>query len=373
MRWNARVMAGAVACSVAVLVGCGTKKPDPTPLEPLTPKASVRQVWKQNIGGVTYPLSVASPGNAFVVADDRGTVMALQADSGQEIWRTQINARISAGVGSDGRFASVVTTENDLVTVEGGNVLWRAKLPSRVVTAPLVAGERVFVLCVDRTVHAFDAIDGRKLWSYQRPSEALSLSQPGVLVPFKDTLLAGLGAKLAGIDPLHGTLRWDATVASPRGTNEVERLADLVAPVAREGDVVCVRAFQSAVACIDAERAAPRWARNATGLAGIAANSGVVLGLDGSDRLTAWRFADGNVAWTNEKYLFRGLSAPATLGQAFVVGDGEGVVHWLASDTGEALLRQSTDRSPIRVTPAVSGSTLLAVTREGGLFAFRAQ
>jgi GT2 family glycosyltransferase len=35
-------------------------------------------------------------------------------------------------------------------------------------TAPLVAGERVFVLTVDRIVHAFDAIDGRRLWTMQR-------------------------------------------------------------------------------------------------------------------------------------------------------------------------------------------------------------
>jgi outer membrane protein assembly factor BamB len=36
-------------------------------------------------------------------------------------------------------------------------------------TAPLVAGERVFVMGVDRVVHAFDATDGKKLWVLQRP------------------------------------------------------------------------------------------------------------------------------------------------------------------------------------------------------------
>jgi len=37
------------------------------------------------------------------------------------------------------------------------------------------------VMGVDRIVHAFDALDGRRLWSYQRPGEALTLAQPGVL------------------------------------------------------------------------------------------------------------------------------------------------------------------------------------------------
>ena len=34
---------------------------------------------------------------------------------------------------------------------------------------------------VDRAVHAFDALDGRKLWSLARPGDALTLSQAGVV------------------------------------------------------------------------------------------------------------------------------------------------------------------------------------------------
>lgn len=355
-----------------VLIGCaGTPKPDPTPLEPLTPQVSGREVWKQSMGSVKFPLAVAVNGGVFTVADDGGTVMALQADTGRQVWRTEIGDKLSAGVGSDGRFASVVTRDNELVTLDGGKPLWRKQLASRVVTAPLVAGERVFVLAMDRSVHAFDALDGRKLWSYQRPNDALTLASPGVLAPFKDTLLAGQGTKLAGLDPLRGTLRWEATLASPRGTNEIERLADLVGPAARNGDVICARAFQSAVACVNAERGNVVWTRNAGGVNGVGADAQMVAGVDASDRLTAWRASDGTVAWTVEKLLYRSLTAPLAVGKAFVLGDVEGMVHWFARDTGEAVLRLPTDGSPIQTTPVASGLTLLVVTRDGGLFAFR--
>ena len=56
-----------------------------------------------------------------------------------------------------------------------------------------VAGERVFVMSVDRVVHAFDVLDGRRLWTLQRPGEALTLAQPGVLAAHKNTLVAGIG------------------------------------------------------------------------------------------------------------------------------------------------------------------------------------
>ena len=54
-------------------------------------------------------------------------------------------------------------------------------------------------------------------------------------------------------------------------------------------------------------------------------------------------------------------------------GDADGTVHWLASDTGEAQLRLPTDGSPVITAPVVSGTTMLVVTRNGGLFAFRPQ
>jgi outer membrane assembly lipoprotein YfgL len=355
-----------------VLAGCsGTPKPVPTPLEPLAPQVSGRLVWKQSIGSVKFPLAVAVNGGVFTVADDSGTVMALQADTGRQVWRAEVGDKLSAGVGSDGRFASVVTRDNELVTLDAGKPLWRKQLPSRVVTAPLVAGERVFVLAVDRSVHAFDAVDGRKLWTYTRPNEALTLASPGLLAPFKDTLLVGQGPKLAGLDPLRGTLRWEATLASPRGTNEIERLADLVGPSARIGDIVCARAFQSAVACVNAERGTVVWTRIAGGVNGVGADAQMVAGVDASDRLSAWRTPDGTVAWTVEKLLYRNLTAPLAVGKAFVLGDVEGMVHWFARDSGEAVLRLPTDGTPIQVPPVASGLTLLVVTRDGGLFAFR--
>jgi hypothetical protein len=71
--------------------------------------------------------------------------------------------------------------------------------------------------------------------------------------------------------------------------------------------------------------------------------------------------------------LFRGLSAPTSLGPAVVFGDFEGYVHFLDRKDGQPLLRLSTDGSPVVGKPVLSGTTLLVVTRNGGLFAFRPQ
>ena len=358
---------------VLMLAACASDKPKPTPLESLQPKIAGSQAWTASVGKVSFPMLAAARAGQFFVAGDDGTVLALDAETGVERWRTRINDRLSAGVGSDGRYTSVVTRGNEVVVLDAGREIWRKRVPSAVVTPPLVAGERVFVKGVDRAVHAFDVLDGRRLWTLQRPGDPLTLSQASVLAAFGNTLLLGQGARLAGIDPLRGTVQWEVPLASPRGTNEVERLADLVGPVARVGDRVCARAFQSAVACADAAKGTVLWSRNVGGLNAVASDADYVFGADASDRLTAWRASNGDVAWTSEKYLYRGLSGALALGPSVVFGDSDGVVHFLATTSGEAQLRLPTDSSGVIGTPALSGTTLLVTTGKGGLYAFRPQ
>jgi outer membrane protein assembly factor BamB len=363
----------AAAAAGLLLVACSSspEKPKPTPLEPLSAQMSGRQVWSARLEGVIAPVIVSVRGGAFTLAGTDGTVLALAPENGRELWRGHVGEKLASSAGSDGRYASVITRDNELITLDAGRPLWREQLKTRVTTPPLVAGERVFVMGVDRVVHAFDVRDGRKLWTVQRPGDALTLALPGVVAPFKDTLLAGQGPRLAAIDPLRGSVRWEVALASPRGTNELERLADLVGPTARSGNTVCARAFQSAVGCVDAERGALLWTKNVGGTASVAADDQTVFGADASGRITAWRIGSGEVAWTSEKLLYRGLSGPVAFGKSVVFGDVEGQLHFLARDSGQPLLRLPTDGTPVIGTPALSGSTMLVVTRAGGVFAFR--
>ena len=365
------VLAAVVVVVALAACASGPDKPKPKPLEPLTPQIAGRQVWSQRIDGAQFPLSVAVNAGVFTLAGNDGSVLALQADTGRELWRAAVGGKLGAGVGSDGRFAAVVTRDGELVVIEAGRVVWRKPLGVRATTAPLVAGERVFILGTDRSVQAFDALDGQKLWSVQRPGDPLTLAIAGVISAFKDTLLVGQGARMAGLDPRDGSVRFEVAVASPRGTNEVERLADLVAPLARVGDMVCARSFQAAVGCINAERGSLNWTKVTGGTRGVAADDQYVFGADASDRLTAWRAASGEVAWTSDKLMHRSLSAPLIVGQTVVFGDADGTLHFLSRDKGDAMLRLPTDGSAILAAPVVSGSTMMVVTKAGGVFAFR--
>lgn len=360
------------APAIAALTACsGSPKPKPTPLEPLVPQIAGRVVWQRSVGGLPDGAVLASAGGVFVAAGRSGAVVALEPETGAERWRTLVGAPLSSGAGSDGRYAAIVTREGELVVLDAGRVLWRRALGQRIVTAPLVAGERVFVLATNRVVQAFDVLDGRSLWTLQRPGDPLTLLQAGVLAPYRDTLLVGQGTRLTGVDPTRGVVRWEVPLAAPRGANEIERLADLVGPLARHGDLVCARSFQAAVGCVQADRASLAWSRPVSGLNGVSVDDSVVVAADASDRLQAWRAASGEPLWTQEKLRHRGLAAPLIAGRTVMVGDQEGWVHFLSRQTGELQLRLATDGSAVVTPPAAIGTTVLVGTRSGGLFAFR--
>jgi outer membrane protein assembly factor BamB len=357
--------------TLAVLAACGSSKPVPAPLESFTPSSKVATVWSHRVGGVEGALSLAVANGVVTTASTDGEIVAFDVASGRERWHAQSKGDLSAAVGSDGRYAAVVTVNNELQAFDQGKLLWTERQPGRIITAPFVAGERVFVQAVDRSVRAYDALDGRWLWSYQRQGgEPLALASVGVISAFRDTLLVGQGARLVALDPTKGSVRFDVNVGTPRGTNEVERLADLVGPLARADDEVCARAFQLAVACLELNRGSLRWSRPQAGTQAVAADERLVVGADSSDRLTAWKQDNGEVLWRIDRFTHRGLSAPALLGSKVAVADRDGYLHVLDTADGRTLARIELD-GPLVAAPVVSDQLLLVVTRKGTLYALR--
>ena len=360
--------------SIAFLSGCalfeGSSKPKPADLPAVSALVSAKQAWSTRIGPINFPLDVHVLGTTVMVAGGDGSVVALDARTGADLWRMTVGAPIAAGVGSDGKIAAVVTRSNDLVAVRDGRELWRQRLSAQAYTSPFVAGGRVFVLTADRSVNAFDGQTGVKLWTQQRPSEPLVLRQSGVMLAVGDTLVAGLAGRLAGLNPSNGSVRWEAPIASPRGINDVERLVDLVGRVSRDGDVVCARAFQASIGCVNATRGSLIWSKPANGSQGIHGDERLLFGTESDGVVTAWRRTDGERVWTTEVLRYRNLTAPLVVGRSIAIGDFSGTVHLLSRENGAALNRLTTDGSAIAAAPALAGNTLVAVTRNGGVYGF---
>lgn len=364
--------AGSALVLVAFLAACsGSSKPKPEELPANPALMGVRQAWKVQVPEVKFPLTAAINGDIVTVAGSDGTVVAIDARAGRETWRASAGTPLAAGVGSDGSLAAVVTTGNELVALENGKVLWKQKLSAQAFTAPLVAGRRVFVQTADRSVSAWDGQSGRRLWIQQRAGENLVLRKSGVLIAVGDTLVAGLGGRLVGINPGNGTSRWEAPIAAPRGTNDVERLVDLTGSVSRVGDSVCARAYYASVGCVDTARGTLAWSKPASGADGVSGDDRFVYGTESDGSVIAWRRGDGERAWQMSRLKNRELTSPLAVGRSLIIGESTGTLHFVSREDGALLNRVTPDGSAITVAPVLVGNTVVVVTAKGGVFGYR--
>jgi len=364
-RWTSLIRLSVAGVCVALAACSGTSRPKPADIQGVPVLQDMRSSWTANVGKIDFPLVVSAREDRIALANSQGVVAVLDAATGKDIWRLKLDQTISAGVGSDGQQLAVVTRSNELVALQDGKVQWRKSMPAQSFTAPLVAGARVFVLTADRSVIAFDGATGRQLWTQQRPGEPLVLKQAGVLLAFKNTLVVGLSGRLAGLDPNTGVIRWESAIATPRGTNDIERLVDLVGPFDRVGDVVCVRAFQTSVGCVNAERGQGLWTRPSVGEMGVSGNATLVITPLSNGVVQAWSRTTGERLWETERLKYRILSAPLVTPRGVLVADSGGWLYLLSLADGALLNRVKLDSEELATAPVMAGGRYVVVTREG--------
>lgn len=373
--WRTAIIATTLTAMLG-LGGCAwlgsSDTPKPMDLGTNIVNFPVEQVWQVRIPDLKdASLRVQVVGQDVLLAAADGTIISLNAASGRENWRVSSGQPVQAGVGADALHTAIVTLDNQLVVFSAGNALWKQSLSTAAYTAPLVAGGRVFVLTADRTVSAFDAHDGTRLWTHRRDGEPLVLRQQGALLPYGNTLLAGLSGRLVAINPDNGVVLWEAPLASPRGTNDVERLVDIVGPTSRQDHQICARAFQASVGCIDASRGQILWTQTAKGTVGVDGDAQYIFGVESNGVVQAWNRRDGSKLWSVDRFQHRKLTAPLVLGRSVIVGDNTGQLHLLSKQDGSHLNRLVTDSTGIAATPVIAADTLVAVTRGGGIYGFR--
>ena len=379
-----------------VLAGCsGPSKPKPARLNDFKSELSLKVVW-QSSAGRTSPASSGqgwfSPGvsdGLVVIAERAGVVRAFDLSTGTSKWTVDLKAPIQAGVASgggagEGSFA-VVTQAGDLALIDSkGELRWRVPLGGLPLEAPVLSGGHAVVRLADNRVVAWSLVSGERRWVFQRTLPSLVLHGQSGMRGIASTneeasgeglgvadLLVGLpGGRLAWLSGANGSLRWETQAAVPRGSNEVERIADLLGAPSIFADTVCVSAYQTQVACHGVENGRPIWQKRFAGALPLAIDQRLVVAVDSSDRITAFERSQGESLWTQEGLFLRRLSAPVSFDRAIWVADGEGYLHGLSRENGQFIARMRLDAKPsgpMRVTK----QGLVVQTESGRLYLLR--
>ena len=360
--------------SAGLLTACsGPSGPQPAELPKIDNPLSVRVLWATNVGAAQrftfFPRHAA---DAVYAAARDGTVTRLDARTGDVRWRATLELQLSGGVGADDTLVAVASEEGEVVALDAktGAVRWRARASSEVLAPPAIGGGLVLVRSIDNRVFAFGADDGKRRWVYQRAPTSLVVRAPAGIAIEGELLYAGFpGGRLAAIALANGALRWEAAVALPKGSTELERVADVIGDPAAQGREVCAAAYRSRIACYDAASGRQIWARELASLSGVGLDARYAYVADERGALHAFDRSNGQSVWKQDKLAHRQLSTPLAAGDAVVVGDFQGYIHFVARESGEFIARGDTSGA-VRTAPRPRGGTGVRVpTVHGGLCA----
>jgi len=348
-----------------------TPKAKPTELAAIQSTAELKTLWQIGIGSAgEFSFSPAVVGDSVYAAARDGSVARF--DGGRQVWRTAAGQTLSGGVGSDGKVVVVGTPKGEVLVFDAatGRETWKARVSSEVLAAPAVEDGLVVVRSGDSRIFGFDAGDGKRRWVYQRSTPALSLrSNVGVVMAGRVTLAGFPGGKLLAIANNNGAAVWEVTVALPKGSTELERVADVTSLPVVSGSMVCAAAFQGRVACFDTASGNTLWSRDMSSNAGLDVDSRYLYVTDDKGAVHALDRSNGASVWKQDKLVQRGLTRPLSLGGHVAVADYQGVVHLLRREDGAFAARASTDGSAVRAEPVHFGQGVLVQTANGGLHA----
>jgi outer membrane protein assembly factor BamB len=369
-------------------------QPGGEPSHAMPPLAAdgIAVAWRTSVGsgsgrnGRVSGAPVIAEGRAYAM--DAGTqVTAVDAQSGARIWTFDVEPKedsggAGGGVAVAGDRLFVATGFAQLIALEAatGKEIWRSALTAPLRAGPTVAAGKVFAVTIDNQVHALDAATGRKLWAHAGITENAGLygsASPAfegniVIATFSSGEIFALRAD-------NGRVLWSDSLAGLLRSDAVSALADVRGlPVVDRGQVLAV-SHAGRMAAIDLRSGGRVWEQNVGSLytplvAGdflfvttpdaevvcLSRREGRVRWVRQLDRWTDPQRKRGLIVWTN----------PVAAGdQLFLTSSrGDGVALSPADGTTVATVRLP---GPAILAPVVANRTIYVLTDNADLVALR--
>lgn len=371
-----------MAALALLLVACDSDKDiePPAALVVIDAKIAVERVWRASLGGKDLALRL---GLAPVVADGKvyaagegGVVAAFDAASGHTLWRKDTKLALAGGPAVGGGLVVAGSSDGRLVALDAANGAqrWVVRLSGEVLAAPVIAPQAVIVRTVDGRVRGLALDTGKELWSNEQPVPRLTLRGVSRPVLAGDTVVCGFdNGKVVAYGDGNGDVLWETAVSPPRGKTELERLVDIDGALAVSGHDVFVAGFQGRVAMVALDSGQIWWSREASSYRGIALAGETIYMTSADSMVVAMRRRDGTPVWQQDRLARRGLTTPTVDGDALVVADFEGYVHWLDLESGALIGRVAAGGKRFTNGPVAADGFVYLQNDAGELYALRAQ
>ncbi len=372
-----------LAVATLIVAGCSWIGGDddaglePTELVKIETTVDVRKVWSAKVGKDAEFLRVmlrpAGDGNRVYAASRDGNVIALDAESGDQAWKTKLDVELSAGPGVGSGMVAVGSANGWLIVLDAkdGSERWRVSLGGETLAPPLVDENAVIVATVDNRLRALSSIDGSEVWLIERATPSLTMRGSAAPAKAGNSVIAGFdNGRLLAVQIESGDVIWDSVLSPPSGRSDLERLADIDGQISVVGQDVYAAGYQGRVASIAAESGQVLWAREISSYVGVSADWNNVYTTNDSGEVIAIARRNGQESWRQSSLLRREPTLPVAFNTTVVVGDLEGYLHFFSVLDGEPVARLRQGSAAISGTPVVISDRLYVQSDSGGITAY---
>ena len=252
-----------------------------------------------------------------------------------------------------------------------GEEIWRTVVSGEVLSAPQANGQYTVAQTYDGKLMGFDYETGEVRWTYNSDVPVLTLRGTGTPMILGDNAIAGFAdGKVVAVNLRSGNVAWEARVAIPQGRSEIERIVDIDGTMALQGTELYAASYQGRLVAIDIRSGRRIWQRNVSSVSGVGVGFGNVYVADDDGTVSAFLRNGQGVRWQNIDLGFRDLSRPTPVSSYVAVVDFEGYLHLLSQVDGDIVGRTKVDSSGARSDMLVRGNRLFVYTNDGTLKAY---
>jgi outer membrane assembly lipoprotein YfgL len=377
--------------SVTLLSGCSwfsgeedvvKMSPLPTVENQFTPSTAWDVSVGNGIGAFYSNLHPAYADNVVYAADRRGTVKALNADDGKEVWSVNLAekdgwlsrkpALLSGGLTVSGGHVYVGSEKARVYALDtsDGTVAWQTAMAGEVLSRPVVSDGLVLIHTSNGQLQALNEADGAIKWTVNLDMPALSLrGESAPSVAYGAAIVGGDNGRVSAVLMQQGQLIWQQRISQATGNTEIDRLSDVdTTPVIVNG-VVYALAYNGNLTALDLRSGQVMWKRELGSVNDFIVDGNRIYMVDQNDRLLALTTDGGVTLWTQSDLQHRLLTSPVLYNGTLVVGDSEGYMHWVNADDGRFVAQQKVDSSGFLTDPVVADGKLLIQAKDGTLYA----
>lgn len=398
-----RHLSWSILLCALLLSGCGifSKKTgqEPMELESFKTTAKLKTVWSNDVGSGQSPgftqLTPAIDGDKVFVVDHEGIVTALDRNKGKTLWSKNItkewtgiigsfvhffkernpNTGITGGISSGNGLLFVGNYAGEVIAVSAvdGKEVWRKALKGEISSIPQTNGEVVAVQTMNGKLFVLDAKTGADPWFFENPPPLLTLRGTAAPIVTDSAIYAGFAnGRLMAFNSSNGLILWDQRLAMPKGRSELDRMVDIHAsPLLKDG-ILYAGTYQGRIAAMARGTGGNLWAQDGSTSENLAVSDTKLFVSHSDGKIIAYNLTSGEILWTNEKLLRRGLSGPQVFGDYLAVVDYKGYLHILDQATGEFAARTHVDGEGVRAPMLTDGETLYVYDNSGDMTAYKA-